>query len=111
MAVFRVERPWCDLEMSEADIDAAGYRALACLHAFPELRWLRSYYDPERRSSHCYYETDRPEQIREHAGAARIPCGAITRVLEITAAMWAGIDRRVLKARAGETPGTASAGV
>jgi hypothetical protein len=99
MTLYRVERRWSDMNMNEADIDAASFRAMACLQTFPELRWVRSYYDPATLSSHCYYETEQPDKIREHASISTIPCGEITEVLEITPQMWAGRDLLVLKSQ------------
>jgi hypothetical protein len=97
MALFRVERRAGD--MTPEDLDAAGFRSWACLRSFPELRWLRSYYDPAARVSHCYYETDEPDKIGEHARVADIACDTITEVMEFTPEMWAGVDPLVLKAK------------
>jgi hypothetical protein len=98
MAIYRIDRHYGAL--SREEIDAGGFRSMACLPSFPELRWLRSYYDPIASSSICLYETEQPAKIWEHAHAAQIPCDAVTEVLEFTPEMWAGIDPLILKARA-----------
>lgn len=70
--------------MSFDDIRPVALRAVLCLPKYPGLRWLRSYYDPERHHSTCYYETERPDLIWEHSAAAMIPCDAVAEVLEVT---------------------------
>ena len=95
MALFRIERHYG--AMTQEDIDAAAFRSMACLQSFPELRWIRSYFDPQTVSTHCYYETEQPDKIGEHATAAAIPCDRITELIEVTPEMWAGRDLLVLK--------------
>lgn len=80
MALYRVERHVGAI--SAADLDAAGYRSAACLPHFVGLSWVRSYFDPTAELLTCYYEAERPEDIRQHAQMAHIPCDAVSEVTE-----------------------------
>jgi hypothetical protein len=83
MAIYQVDRSLGVL--SEEEFDATALRAVACLAMFPELTWLRSYYDDERGQLTCIYQTDQPEKIPEHAAAAYIPCDAVHEVRQFLA--------------------------
>jgi hypothetical protein len=80
MPLYRVLRQLGPI--SQEEIDAAAFRALACLPAFDGLAWLRSYYDPESSNMFCLYEAKNIDHIREHAVLARIPCDAVDEVIE-----------------------------
>jgi hypothetical protein len=81
MPLYRIERDFSG--MTPAERDGAGYRTAGCLLRFPGMKWLRSYLDPERLQFTCIYEAASPEELRQHATAARIPCGTITEVVEV----------------------------
>ncbi len=81
MALFRIERQLPELTQDE--IDAAGFRSATCLVKFPDLRWIRSFYDPRALHVTCYYEAQDPDRIRKHAEMAAIPCDSITEVVEV----------------------------
>lgn len=68
---------------SAADIDAAGYRAVACTFVYEGLRWRSSYWDRAAGELTCIYEAESVEQIREHSRQARIPCDDVTLVEEV----------------------------
>ena len=80
MALFRIERQLPPV--TQDDIDAAAYRSMACLTRFKELRWVRSFYDPETYRFTCLYEAPNTDLIRQHAEMASIPGDAITEVVE-----------------------------
>lgn len=80
MALYQVVRQLGHI--SPEEIDAAAFRAIACLPAFDGLTWVRSYYDPESSNMFCLYEAKNVEHIREHAVLARIPCDQVIPVTE-----------------------------
>ena len=82
MALYRVERQLPEGAVTDDDVDAAAYRAVACLARFPEITWVRSYFDPQAYHFTCYYQAEDPEVIRKHAEMAGIPCDSITEVRE-----------------------------
>jgi hypothetical protein len=84
MAVYKVDRTLGKL--SDEEFDAAALRAITCLAAYPEITWLRSFYDEEKGQLTCVYQTEQPEKIPEHAAAAHIPCDAVHLVREFTPA-------------------------
>lgn len=80
MALYRINRHLGS--MTEGELDAAAFRSAACLPHFDGLVWVRSYVDRAAGQMTCYYEAERPEDIREHAQMAHIPCDAVTEVRE-----------------------------
>jgi hypothetical protein len=80
MPTYRVERPLG--EDGAAEIDAAAFRALACIPHFKGMMWLRSYYDAGIGLLTCYYAAENPDDIRRHAEMAAIPCAAVDEVVE-----------------------------
>jgi hypothetical protein len=81
MPLFLIERDMSS--MTEEEREGAGFRSATCLLKFPGLTWLRSYYDAARQHSICVYSAADPEQIRQHAVAASVPCNRITEVVEM----------------------------
>ena len=80
MALYRIERHVGAVTPEE--IDAAAFRAVACLPNFANLRWVRSYFDAQAQQFTCYYEADSAEDIRRHAQLAQIPCDHVAEVTE-----------------------------
>jgi hypothetical protein len=69
-------------QISDDEIDAAGYRAIACMPAFSGLNWLRSYFDANNGQLICFYEAANSDDIRRHAEMAHLPCDTVIEVLE-----------------------------
>ncbi len=69
--------------MSSEEMDAAVYRAIFCAVEYPDLRWIRSFWDTATGEVCCYYEALGPEQIREHSRRSAIPCDSIAEVTEL----------------------------
>lgn len=69
--------------LSREELDAAALRAIMCLFDFPDMRWLRSYWDEKLGVIECVYEAQDPDQIRDHARRSRIPCDEVRQVTEI----------------------------
>jgi len=65
------------------DVDAAGFRAVACAYEYPGLRWVRSYWDEERGQLLCVYEARDAAQIENHSRRSRLACDEIRPVLEL----------------------------
>ena len=86
MALFRIERQLP--EVTQDEIDAAAFRSVACLVRFPDVKWIRSFYDPARFHFTCFYEAPDPDLIRQHAAIAAIPCDSITQVEEYLPEMY-----------------------
>ena len=86
MPLYRVERQMPTV--GDEEIDAAAFRAVTCLALFPDVRWVRSYFDREAFHFTCYYEAPNTEDIRKHAQVARIPCDAIAEVAEFLPEMY-----------------------
>jgi len=80
MPLYRVDRRMGAL--SADDLDAAVFRSLACLPHFQGLVWLRSYHDAAAGQLTCYFEAARPDDIRQHAEMAHVPCDAVAEVTE-----------------------------
>jgi Protein of unknown function (DUF4242) len=68
---------------SDDELEAAGLRAKLCATWYPEMEWVRSFYDREAQRTLCYYWADSEEDIRTHAASSGIPCGRVTPVEEI----------------------------
>jgi hypothetical protein len=75
MALFQVRRSVAGAERE--DIDAGALRALMCAMEFPNMRWVRTYWDRQAGVEFCLFEAERPEHLREHARRARIPDGEL----------------------------------
>ena len=80
MALFQITRSlsgWTDDE-----IEAGALRAETCVGSFEGLRWVRSFFDPEREVSYCIYESPDAQSIRDHATTSDIPCEEVREVRE-----------------------------
>jgi len=80
MALFCIDRNLGDATVEE--IDAAAFRATACLPHFDGMRWLRSFYDAGARRMTCYYQASSAADIRKHAVMSRVACDSVTEVTE-----------------------------
>ncbi len=69
--------------ISREELDASAYRAIMCGYEFENMRWVRSFWDPEAGNITCLYEAVSAEEIREHARRARIPCTEVREVIEV----------------------------
>jgi len=78
MPLFSIERELPGA--TKADLDAAGYRAVACAFNYAGLRWISSYWDRAGERVLCIYEAESAEQIEHHSMRARIPCDRISQV-------------------------------
>jgi hypothetical protein len=63
------------------EIDASAFRAIVCAYEYPNMRWIRSYWDQHGGQLLCLYEADSAEQIADHAQRARIPCDEVREVV------------------------------
>ncbi|MCA9830165.1 MAG: DUF4242 domain-containing protein [Dehalococcoidia bacterium] len=81
MPLFHIRRPVPG--SSPEDVDAAGFRALACAAEFDGLRWIVSHWDAERGELFCIYEAQSAAQILEHSRRARIPCDDVREVIPV----------------------------
>jgi hypothetical protein len=81
MPLYRIDRYMGDA--TPAELEAAIFRALACIPNFEGMRWVRSYYDEAAKRSACFFEARNAEDLRLHAQWARVPCDAIAEVREL----------------------------
>lgn len=65
---------------SREELDAAGFRAAVCAYEYPGMRWIRSFWSPQRGEIVCYYDAANEQEIWEHAERARIPCDEVWEV-------------------------------
>ena len=72
---------------SEA-LQSAGMRAKTCCAEMTNegqsVRWIRSFYLPEKAQTHCYFEAVSKEAVEEANKRARIPFTEISLVVEMT---------------------------
>ena len=68
---------------TQEEFDAAVYRAIICAYEYPDLKWIRSFWNPEQGEIHCYYEARDVAQLQEHAYRSAIPCDEVSLVTEI----------------------------
>ncbi|MAE40866.1 MAG: hypothetical protein CML07_08115 [Psychrobacter sp.] len=86
MSYFVVQR---DLPGITPDqLTGAGLRAKTCAAEMSQegqpLRWLRSYFLPEKEQTHCYFEGPNIEAVKELNQRAQIPFSSIFEVQELT---------------------------
>ncbi len=72
-------------------LTAAGLRAKACCAEMTEegqpVDWIRSYFLPESQQTHCYFQAENSELVREANERAQIPFAKILEVQELTPEM------------------------
>jgi hypothetical protein len=80
MSLFEIRRDVGDI--TREDLDAASLRAIVCAYEFPNVRWIRSFWDRKNHTVVCYYEADSAETLWEHSRRSLIPCDDVTEVEE-----------------------------
>jgi hypothetical protein len=69
-------------------LQSAGIRAKTCCAEMTKegesVRWIRSFYLPEKAQTHCYFEAASKEAVEEANKRARIPFSEIDAVVEMT---------------------------
>lgn len=80
MPLFSIRRPFPGAQPT--DVDAAGFRALACTPFYPGMRWVRTFWDAEREETLCIYEARSVDDIRRHSEQAGLPCEEVREVAE-----------------------------
>ncbi len=67
---------------------SAGLRAKTCCAEISEegtsVRWIRSFFLPDRSGTHCYFEAASAEVVEEANARANIPFVQILEVVEMT---------------------------
>jgi len=68
---------------SDEDVETAGLRAKLCVLWYPNMEWVRSFYDRDAQQITCIYRAETEADIRMHALAAGLPCGAVAPIEEV----------------------------
>jgi hypothetical protein len=79
--LYTIERDFTGY--SDEQVAAAGFRSLLCIAFFHGMRWIRSFYEPVKQQSRCFYEAPSAESLRHHAFSMAIPLTAIRPVVEL----------------------------
>jgi hypothetical protein len=70
------------------ELTGAGLRAKTCCAEMTDegtpVRWIRSYFLPETEETHCYFEGDNADIIKEANERAQIPFASISEVMELS---------------------------
>ena len=66
--------------VTQEEMDAAAYRAIACTFYYDGVRWIRSFWDKDLGVLRCVYEANSAEDIFAHAQTSRIPCDEVREV-------------------------------
>ncbi|MCK9521099.1 MAG: DUF4242 domain-containing protein [Dehalococcoidia bacterium] len=80
MALYSIRRPFPGA--AATDVDAAGFRALACVPFYPGMRWIRTFWDGEREETLCIYEAGSADDVWRHSEQAGLPCAEVREVEE-----------------------------
>ena len=68
-------------------LTGAGIRAKSCAAEMNQegtpVRWIRSFYIPETEQTHCYFEADNADAVKEVNERANIPFSEIHEVQEM----------------------------
>ena len=69
-------------------LQSAGMRAKTCCAEMTKegqsVRWIRSFYLPDKAQTHCYFEAANREAVEEANQRARIPFTDISLAVEMT---------------------------
>ncbi len=68
---------------SDEEVEAAGIRAKICAPWYPNMEWVRSYFDREGARTVCFYRAESEGDIRTHALFSGIPCDTVVPVEEV----------------------------
>ncbi len=86
MGCYVVERSLPGITSDE--LNGAGLRVKTCASEMTgegnEVRWLRSFFLPEKEQTYCYFEAPSEELVKELNERAQIPFVSITEVHELT---------------------------
>ncbi len=97
--LYMIDRQFPDATNDE-DVLAIGMRAAFCCSVMPEIAWVRSYWDADRKTGRCIYWATDPVHLQVHAERTiMLPCDLIEEVFEEVPANWVemydglGLDR------------------
>lgn len=79
-------------QITQEELDASAYRAIVCGYQFPEIKWVRSYWDRAAGQLLCLYEAKDVAQIEEHARQSRIPCDDVREITEFGPEPYVGVE-------------------
>ena len=86
MATYLVERELPGI--TPKALTSAGLRAKTCANEMTDVgtavRWLRSFFLPVQQQTHCYFEADSANAVKEVNERANIPFKNIIEVMELT---------------------------
>ena len=86
MAIYVVERELPGI--TPEALTSAGLRAKTCCNEMTEegmdVRWVRSFFLPEKEQRHCYFEANNASVVKEANERANIPFKNIIEVMELT---------------------------
>ena len=86
MPLFVVERELPGITPDA--LQSAGLRAKTCCAEISEegtpVRWIRSFFLPERSGTHCYFEAPTLQVVEEANTRANIPFKRVLEVVEMT---------------------------
>lgn len=86
MPLFVVERELPGI--TPTALQSAGLRAKTCCAEISEegtpVRWIRSFFLPERSGTHCYFEAPNAQVVEEANTRANIPFKRVLEVVEMT---------------------------
>ena len=86
MSYFVVERNLPGITSDE--LSGAGLRVKTCASEMnqegSEVRWMRSFFVPEKEQTFCFFEAPSMELVKELNERAQIPFTAISEVHELT---------------------------
>ena len=74
MALFIIERNFAQ----ELNVQANGVKAILEINENCRVKWVTSFLSADKRKTYCLYEATNPDDLREAARRANIPCDAIT---------------------------------
>ena len=81
MPLYRILRPVG--VVNQGQIDDMAVRGVSCAAKFPGVKWRRSYWDKTAGTLTCLYEAPGADSIRRHAELAKLPCEAVSEVVEL----------------------------
>lgn len=86
MPYFVVHRDLPDI--TPEALAGAGLRAKTCAAEMTDegtpVRWMRSYFLPEKEQTHCYFEAPSADAVQEVNERANIPFSSVTEVQVMT---------------------------
>lgn len=88
--LYMIDRQF-PVDTTDDDLEAIGMRAAFCCSVMPEISWVRSYWDPARKSGRCIYWATDPAHLRIHSERTPMPSDDIEEVVEELPSNWAGL--------------------